>query len=598
MIATMPFDMETLRGAYADGLDPADVVREVFRRIADIDDPGIFILLRSLDNVLGDVAQLSERDPAKLPLWGIPFCVKDNIDIAGLETTAACPQFAYTAAEDAFAVARLRAAGGVLVGKTNLDQFATGLVGVRTPFPVPRNAIDPEIVPGGSSSGSAVAVAHGFLSFALGTDTAGSGRVPAALNNIVGLKPSLGALSARGVVPACRTLDTISVFALTVSDAYEVASIMGAPDTSDPYSKNIPFRPRGPMPPRLRIGVPDRAHRSSMPDTIQREMFEGAVRKLQSLDAEIVEIEMSPLFEIAHLLYAGSWVAERHSVIAELLSENPGAVHPTTKKVIEKAKQFSATDAFRHQYRLAELRLKLNPILSAIDMLAVPSIPRFVRVAETKDDPLGPNTELGTYTNFANLLDMCGIAVPTAQRADGRPGGITLLAGSGRDADVATVAAWLHASAGVQAGATGWSVSSVNSEPASSLGDDEMELAVVGAHMSGLPLNGEVTRLGGRFLRATKTAPNYRLYALSGGPPSRPGLVRADQGQQIALETWAIPKANFGEFILGVPSPLGIGTLRLETGETVKGFICETAGLDGAIDVTEYGGWRAYLASQ
>ncbi len=596
MIETLPFDMASLRAAYATGVEPQAVVREVYRRIETANDRGIFILLRPLEDVLIDAERLTEQVPSQHGLWGIPFCVKDNIDVGGLETTAACPAYAYQAETDAVAVARLRAAGALMIGKTNLDQFATGLVGVRTPYPVPKNAVDPDLVPGGSSSGSAVSVARGIVSFSLGTDTAGSGRVPAALNNIVGLKPTLGAISARGVVPACRTLDTISVFALNVSDAYEAARIMAQFDDRDAYSRDVRFPALAPVSPRPRVGIPDCAHLNAIADPLQRAMFDQAISYLKRLDATFVQVDMAPLFEVAHLLYAGSWIAERHSVIAELLTAQPDAIHPTTRAIIEVAEQFSATDSFRNQYRLAELKAQLRPILEPLDLLAVPSIPRFVRTIETDEDPIGPNSELGTYTNFANLLDLCAIAVPVSARSDGLPGGITLLARAGRDAEIAAVAEWLHGQSEVAAGATDWAVKPAKLLAASGPRDDEIELAVVGAHMSGLPLNGDIRRLGGRFLRETKTAPTYRLYALPDGPPARPGLVRCAQGQEIAVETWALPKANLGEFISSVPAPLGIGTLSLETGENVKGFICEAAGTDGAIDVTEFGGWRAYLA--
>ena len=599
MIADLPFDLASLRTAYAGGTTPAEVVREVYRRIRTVDDSGIFILLRDEADVIADAERLAARRPA-LPLWGVPFCIKDNIDAAGLPTTAACPAFAYEAARDAEAVRRLREAGAILVGKTNLDQFATGLVGVRTPYPVPRNAIDPAIVPGGSSSGSAVAVAHGLVTFSLGTDTAGSGRVPAALNNIVGLKPTLGAVSASGVVPACRTLDTISVFALTVDDAYEVARQMAAFDAADAFSRDVPFEPLSAAPPHLRAAVPSLATRRFLGDGAQAASYAATLGLLQGQGASIFEVDFSDFYEIAELLYSGSWVAERYAAVAELLEADPAALHPTTREVIAKAGTFSAADAFRHRYRLAELQRRIAPILATADVLCVPSMPRFVTLAEITADPIGPNSDLGIYTNFVNLLDLCGIAVPCGTRSDGRPAGVTLLAPAGNDGLVAAVARRLHAAAATTLGATGWRLppdardTTAISPPVT---PDEIELAVVGAHMSGLPLNGELTSLGARFLRATATAPLYRLYALAGGPPARPGLVRSPDGAAISVETWAIPRARFGDFITGVPEPLGIGTVTLATNEKVKGFICEPAGLDGATDVTEFGGWRSYLSA-
>ena len=336
MTSELPFDLGSLRNAYRNGISPADVVKEVYRRISAAEDPGIFLLLREMDDVIADAENLANMDVA-LPLWGIPFCVKDNIDVAGLTTTAACPAFAYAADVDAFCVTRLRDAGAILIGKTNLDQFATGLVGVRTPYAAPRNAIDSSLVPGGSSSGSAVAVARGLVTFSLGTDTAGSGRVPAALNNIVGLKPTLGAVSASGVVPACRTLDTVSVFALTVDDAYAVTQAMAGYDAADAYSRAITFGSLTGLPPAIRVGIPSSSSIRFDGDTAQADMFHRTVAQLEELGGTIVEIDFTPFYEIAELLYSGSWVAERHAVVAELLADDPDALHATTRAVIEKA---------------------------------------------------------------------------------------------------------------------------------------------------------------------------------------------------------------------------------------------------------------------
>jgi allophanate hydrolase len=597
MISDLPFDFRSLHDAYARGVAPAEVVREVYRRIRAAGDPGIFLMLREEEEVVAEADGLGRFDPAR-PLWGLPFCIKDNIDAGGLTTTAACPAYAYRPKEDAVCLAHLRGAGAVLIGKTNLDQFATGLVGVRTPYPVPLNAIDPAIVPGGSSSGSAVAVARGLVSFSLGTDTAGSGRVPAALNNIVGLKPSLGAVSARGVVPACRTLDTVSVFALTVEDAYAATRAMAHFDADDSYSRDIPFRPFSPMPPKFRVGVPSAATRRFFGDRVQADAFEANLETVRAFGGHVIELDFEPFYEVAALLYAGSWVAERYVTVAELFEADPGALHPATRDVVGTAREFSAADAFRHQYRLAEMKRELAPILASVDLLCLPSIPRFVRVAEIAEDPLGPNSELGTYTNFVNLLDLCGVAVPASARSDGRPGSVTVLAASGRDDLAAALARCLHRSADVCLGATDWRLGPKAKRVVSEPMPDEIELAVVGAHMSGLPLNCELTRLGARFLRATRTAPIYRLYALADGPPARPGLVRSEGGAPIEIETWAVPRTRFGDFIAGVPQPLGIGTLTLASNEQVKGFICEPAGLAGAADVTEYGGWRRYLSAK
>lgn len=590
MVEDLPFTLDALRRAYAGGLAPEAVVAEAFRRLEAADDPGIFIH-PAREAALAAARALGSPDGR--PLWGIPFAVKDNIDVAGMPTTAACPDFAYLAERDAFVVARLREAGAIVLGKTNLDQFATGLVGVRTPFPVPRNAIDPAIVPGGSSSGSAVAVARGIATFALGTDTAGSGRVPAALNSIVGLKPTLGAFSATGVVPACRTLDTISLFAMTVADAWEINTIASGHDAADAYSRMV-------APGRLadargaRIGVPDAASLLTFGDDVQAADFRATVARLKSAGATVSEIDFSPFYAVAKMLYEGAWVAERIAAVGTRLTEKPQTLHPTTRAILEGGMKLSAVDAFEGFYRLKALRRTCEALLAGVDALCVPTIPTFVSLSEIEADPIGPNARLGTYTNFVNLLDMCGMAVPTGARRDGRPGGVTLLAPAGRDGLCASIATSIEAGA---MGATSWT------RPAPvALAPDilsgEIALAVCGAHMSGLPLNRELTERGGRFLRACRTAPAYRLHALAGGPPFRPGLVRQARGAAVELEVWALPATRFGDFVAGIPSPLGIGTVELEDGTSVKGFLCEAAGLSGATDITEFGGWRAYLAAR
>ena len=593
----LAFTLSALRAAYAAGASPVDVFAEVHRRIADAGDPGIFIHLIDLDTTLAAAASLGEvPDPAR-PLWGIPFAVKDNIDVAGCPTTAACPAFAYAAAEDAVVVARLRAAGGIPIGKTNLDQFATGLVGVRTPFPVPRNALDPAIVPGGSSSGSAVAVARGLVTFALGTDTAGSGRVPAALNNIVGLKPSLGAISTRGVVPACRTLDTVSIFALTVDDAWEVFRTAAGFDAADPYARRVAVGPLGAAPPHPAIGIPDRGSRRFFGDAAQERAFDAACEALEALGARLVETDFAPLYAVAEMLYAGAWVAERHAVLEPLLASDPDAVNPVVRKIVSAATGLTATDAFRGFYRLEELRAETAPLIDAVDMLCVPSIPTFYSLEDLARDPIGPNARLGTYTNFVNLLGLCGLAVPLPPRPDGRPGSVTLLARAGRDALLASLGRQLERQRPRALGATGWAPPPL-AELAPAAGAGEMEIVVCGAHMSGLPLNHELVRLGGRFLREARTAPVYRLYSLAGGPPRRPGMVRASDGKGAAIhvEVWALPRAAFGDFLAGVPAPLSIGTVTLADGTAPKGFLCEPAGTLGATDVSAIGDWRRVIA--
>ena len=594
-LENLSFDITALHAAYAGGLSPADVVAEVYRRTEAVADPGIFIHLRPAAETLADAAHLPPFDPVAMPLWGVPFAIKDNIDLAGTPTTAGCPAYEFEPQEDAFAVAALKAAGAIPVGKTNLDQFATGLVGVRSPYPPPKNAVDPAIVPGGSSSGSAVAVAHGIVSFALGTDTAGSGRVPAALNNIVGLKPTLGALSNTGVVPACRTLDTISIFALTVPDAWRAFGAAARFDAADAFARDIPVAPMT-LPPEAKIGVPNAATLEFFGDTRQAASFATALAHLEALGAKIVELDFTPFYEVAKMLYEGAWVAERLSVVDALIEKTPEALHPVTLQIIGSGAKLTAVDAFRGIYRLAELKRKATPLMDRVDLLCVPTIPTFYSVADLEEDPVGPNARLGTYTNFVNLMDLCGISVPTGPREDGRPGSITLLAQAGRDSTAAAVATRLHDVCAPSLGATEHVLPDSN-PPTPGPGPGEYALAVVGAHMSGLPLNHELTSRGGRFLKAATTAPVYGFFALDGGPPERPGLLRSDKGSEIELEVWALPAQGFADFVASIPSPLSIGAIALSDGTTVKGFLVEHAGTIGAKDITEKGGWRAHLRS-
>ncbi|MFP4126484.1 MAG: allophanate hydrolase, partial [Alphaproteobacteria bacterium] len=426
-------DRRSLHAAYALGLTPEAVVTAVFERLRAVDDAGIFLHLAAADELRAAAAALPPFDPERFPLWGLVAAVKDNIDVAGMPTTAACPAFAYTATADAHSVSLLREAGTLILGKTNLDQFATGLVGVRTPYPVPRNALDPALVPGGSSSGSAVAVARGLASFALGTDTAGSGRVPAALNGIVGFKPSLGAVSTRGVVPACRTLDCVSVFATGVDDAWRVTAVLAAYDEADPYARRRPLRPSGGPPAGLAVGVPDPASQRFFGDAAQEAAFAHDLGALEALGCRVHPLDFAPFHEVAALLYEGAWLAERYVAVADLLARRPDALHPTTAAIIAPAAQLSAARAFADQYRLAALRRDIETAIDGLDLLAVPSIPRLVTRSEVEVDPIGPNRELGTYTNFANLLDLCAVTLPTAARADGGPGSLTLLARGGDD---------------------------------------------------------------------------------------------------------------------------------------------------------------------
>jgi allophanate hydrolase len=579
-----PLTVAEHRAAYRAGdLDPVAALEAVYRRIEAHGDPAVFIGLRPLDEVRAEAAALGERDPAALPLHGIPVAVKDNIDVAGLPTTAACPAFAYRPERDATAVARLRAAGALVVGKTNLDQFATGLVGVRSPYGVPRNTLVPGLVPGGSSSGSAVAVAAGLVPLALGTDTAGSGRVPAGLNGIVGLKPTLGAVPTAGVVPACRSLDCVSVFARTVDDAYAALAVMAGYDADDPFSRPVDLGRRGAGLAPPRIGVPDAGSRVFHGDAAAEAAFDGALAALERLGARFVPVDLAPFFEAARLLYEGPWVAERYEAVRALIARDPDAFLPVTRRIIGAAERFSAADAFAGQYQLAALRRAAERAWAGIDALALPTFPRPRTLADLEADPVGPNAELGTYTNFVNLLDLCALAVPCPMRPDGLPAGLTLVAQAGRDAYLADLGAAFLA----------------GRLPAARAETDEIPVLVVGAHLSGLPLNPELTGRGGRLVGAVETAPDYRLFALGGDGPRRPGLLRVAEGRGgvVAGEVWALSPAAFGAFVAAIPPPLGIGTVRLADGRQVKGFLAEAEGVRAATDITAHGGWRGYLAA-
>ncbi len=595
----MPQDLTIphLHAAYASGRSPESVVAEIFEGISAADDAGIFITLLEQDAVLSAVRRLGYFDPKAKPLWGVPFAVKDNIDGAGLPTTCACPNEAYTPSRSATVVENLIAAGAVIIGKTNLDQYATGLVGVRTPYRVPRNAIDPTLVPGGSSSGSAVAVARGLVTFALGTDTAGSGRVPAALNNIVGLKPSLGAVSTAGVVPACRTLDCVSVFSLSVDDAWCVLAAMAGSDPRDPYSRPMTLGTPS-LPPRLRVGIPSCSSIEFVGDQYASAAFAAAIADLGALGYEPIEIDLAPFRAVAELLYAGPWVAERYQAIRDVIEQRPHVLHPVTRTIIEQARDYSAADAFKSAYELEHLRQATADTWRSIDVLMVPTIPTIATLKDLEADPIGPNSRLGTYTNFVNLLDLAALAVPGRWRADGRPAGVTLVGQRGTDGILAGLGQRLHQSSGRGLGALDRPVPTTADTPAVAPAGWH-ELVVVGAHMSGLALNSELTRLGGMFLRAAQTKPIYRLYALPGGPPHRPGLLRVAEhsGAAIAVEVWALPAAAFGAFVTAIPSPLGIGKVALDDGTSPSGFLVEARGVEGAVDITQHGGWRAYLTA-
>jgi allophanate hydrolase len=577
-------------------VSPAQTVARSFARIRDHNDPAIFISLRDEKEAIAEAEALNPKEAAQLPLFGVPVGVKDNIDVAGLPTTAACPAFSYLPAHDATSVARLRAAGAIIIGKTNLDQFATGLVGVRSPYGIPNNPLRGDLIPGGSSSGSGVAVSAGLVPLALGTDTAGSGRVPAMLNNIVGLKPSLGLVSTAGLVPACRTLDCVSVLALTVDDAMTALVAMAGPDGADPYSRTRPLAEITPFPASLRLGVPRTGQLIFFGDKASEAAYGEALKRWTALGAALVEFDLEPFYETARLLYEGPWVAERYLVIRNLLASSPEAIHPVTREIIIAGQRLSAADTFAALYRLQALRKIAERAFANIDALVLPTAPTVYSTAQVLANPLELNSRLGTYTNFVNLLDLCALALPAAIRADDIPFGITLLAPAGQDAQLASIGRVFHADTNLPMGATGLPQPALAPLPAR-LSGDEIAIAVVGAHLSGMALNGELKALGGRLLEQATTAPDYKLYALDTTPP-KPGMLRVETGTgtSIELEVWSLPAAAFGKFVAAIPPPLSIGTVRLADGRGVKGFIVEPAAVNGARDISAFSGWRAFVA--
>ncbi|MDP9013223.1 MAG: allophanate hydrolase, partial [Pseudomonadota bacterium] len=576
---------------------PGELMERLLEKSAADDARNIWIARLSRDQVMAYVNALDPRAIDDLPLYGIPFVVKDNIDLAGVPTTAGCPSFAYTPPHSASVVQKLIDAGAIPLGKTNLDQFATGLVGARSPYGACRNSFNPDYVSGGSSSGSAVAVAAGLASFSLGTDTAGSGRVPAAFNNIVGLKPSNGRLSTRGVVPACRSLDCVSIFALTAEDAARVLDVAEGFDAADPYSRRVGHRAL----PGLRFGVPRPDQLQFFGDVDYQQLFDLAVRQFEELGGKAVEIDFAPFLDAARLLYEGPWIAERYAAVGSFIDAHPEGVHPVTRQIVEAGKKPTAAAAFQGAYQLKQLERLSESAWSQVDMLFTPTAGTIYRIADVAADPIRLNANLGFYTNFMNLFDLAGVAVPAGFRADGMPFGVTLVGPRATDHALLEVAARLHSSLVATVGALDTKVAAQAAPRPSDrvlprLRQGYVAMAVCGAHMEGLPLNHQLRDRGAYLLQATSTAPRYRLFALPGGPPRRPGMIRVNEdGAAIGLEVWALPTEEVGSFVAGIPAPLGVGKVELASGELVTGFVCEGYAAPGAADISSYGGWREYL---
>ena len=586
----------TLLKAYRDGdCRPEDIVYAAWESAAS-DDPAIWISRPTESQLRESLRALEGESPDTKPLYGIPFAIKDNIDCAGYATTAACPAWSYTPERDAVVVKLLIDAGAIPMGKTNLDQFATGLVGVRSPYGVPGNAFSADFIPGGSSSGSAVAVAKGLCSFSLGTDTAGSGRVPASFNNLVGLKPTRGLLSCTGVVPACRTLDCVSIFALTAADASRVFDVAATFDEADAYARADSGTGVHPWPPR--VGVPRADQLDFFGDEDAKRLFESALGTAANMGWEVIEVDISSFLDAARLLYEGPWVAERAAVISSLLSERPDALFPVTRTIIEGGLKGSAVETFRAQYRLAGLKRASEPTWDRVDVLLMPTAGTIYRRAEIDLEPIKLNSNLGRYTNFMNLFDLCGCAVPAGFLGNGLPWGVTFCAPAFSDAFVLECAAGFHAvvnlplgSSSVLSGTSAWPRARAKTVPM-------MKIAVCGAHMEGLPLHGQLRERGARFVARTQSSPSYRFYLLPGDGrfPDRPGMVRVSEGgAAIELEVWELPQSTMGSFLEGIGAPLGLGRVQLADGTQVCGFVCEGLISGTAKDITSCGSWRNWL---
>ena len=588
-----------LRAAFRAGwLTPRQLMQQVLDRIDAAPARNAWITRLDRDHVMRFVAAIERRSPDELPLYGVPFAIKDNIDLADVATTAACPEFAYVPPRSAYVVEKLIAAGAIPVGKTNLDQFATGLVGARSPYGAGQNPFDASFISGGSSAGSAITVAQGLVSFALGTDTAGSGRVPAAFCNLIGLKPTRGLLSNTGVVPACRSLDCVSIFALSSADAARVLAVAEGFDPNDPYSR-MSVRspaPAGALPEvGVRVGVPKRSQLEFFGDEAYARLFDQACARANDLGATLVEVDLEPFLATARLLYEGPWVAERYAAIETFIDARSEALHPVTREIIAAGAKSKAVDAFKGQYELMALRRVAERVWKDVDVIITPTAGTIYPIAQVEADPVRLNANLGYYTNFMNLLDLAAVAVPAGFRDDELPFGVTLFAPAFSDLGLLRWADRLHRSLDTRLGATPWRLDQ-DSPPAKPT-EGQIAVAVCGAHMQGLPLNHQLTERGGHLLSRTRTAPVYRFYALSGGPPYRPGLVRVDHGgTSVEVEVWSVPEAHFGSFVAGIPAPLGIGKVELEDGNVVPGFVCESYAIDAAEDITALGSWRDYLA--
>ncbi|RMQ49858.1 Allophanate hydrolase [Pseudomonas cichorii] len=595
--------LDTVRAAYQSGsLTPRQLILALHEKAAALNPEfHLFIHLLGPAELEPYLVALESRELKDLPLYGIPFAIKDNIDLADIPTTAACPAYSYVPQRSATVVEQLIALGAVPMGKTNLDQFATGLNGSRSPYGACPNSILKDYPSGGSSSGSSLAVALGFSSFSLGTDTAGSGRVPAALNNLVGMKASKGLISTAGVVPACRTLDCVTTFTATAREASQLLGLIARPDPRDEYSRSNPLWNDASAfgtPRPFRFGVPRPEDLEFFGCTQGPQLFDAAVADLTALGGEAVPLDLSPFLEAARLLYEGPWVAERYSVAGQLMQESPEAVLPVIRAVLAKAPAVTGVDTFRAQYRLQALKAICDQALENLDFVVTPSIGRPVTLAELEAEPVQRNSELGYYTNFVNLLDYAAVAVPSAVMNNGLPWGVTVFGRVFTDQYLLSVADALQRRTALPliGNHAPDQPQPMTPQPMTVARNDMSRLVVCGAHLDGLALNWQFKQRGARLLEVTQSSPDYQLYALAGGPPFRPGMLRvAQQGVAIEVEVWELPSRELGSFLTGIPAPLGLGKVQLADGRWESGFICEPYGLEGAIDISHLGGWRAYL---
>ncbi|MFM2480064.1 allophanate hydrolase [Celerinatantimonas sp. YJH-8] len=582
-----PMTIDAIHHAYASGsITPQQLLSDCLAA-AKADTHQVWISTVTEAQLQNYIEALEGHSPLDKPLFGIPFAIKDNIDLVGLNTTAACPDFSYTPEQNAFVVEKLIEAGAIPLGKTNLDQFATGLVGTRSPYGACQNSFNPEYISGGSSAGSAVSVATGQVVFSLGTDTAGSGRVPASFNNILGLKGSVGCISCSGVVPACKSLDCVTIFAKTAADLALIWPVAAQFDSSDPFAREQPEQLATHLQ-TFTFGVPDSASLEFFSDDAAQDLFYDSIEQLKAMGGQAVNVDLKPFLDAAKLLYEGPWVAERLAATEAFFTEHQQSCLPVIQTIIGNSKGYSAVDAYKALYQLKSLKRIADASLAQVDFIVTPTASTIYTIEQLEQDPITLNSHLGTYTNFMNLLDYAAIALPSGFRQNGPkqglPFGITLFGQTFCEDALLTLASRWQKQLGLPLGALPAQATSI-------------DLAVCGAHLSGMPLNHQLTEKGAVLIEQTTTASHYQLYALASEQPQRPALVRSTQGESIEIEIWRLPAEHLADFLAGIKAPLGLGQVELNDGRLVNGFICEPAALKGATEITHLKSWRAYMAS-